>query len=69
VGVDERAYPRDFNVFIRYHRDARRLSGRYPMPEPLDVASFDRFLAGAGGAYRVESRAADERTGFDRKTA
>jgi hypothetical protein len=69
VGVDERAYPRDFNVFIRYHRDARRLSGRYPMPEPLDVASFDRFLAGAAGAYRVESRGADDRTGADRKTA
>jgi hypothetical protein len=57
IGVDERAYPRDFRVFVQYHRDCRRLPERYPMPEPLDLASFVRFLADAPTAYRVESHA------------
>jgi hypothetical protein len=69
VGVDERAYPRDFRAFIRYHGDCRRLPGRYPMPEPLELASFDQFLALAARAYHVESRAGRDATGVERRTA
>jgi hypothetical protein len=69
IGVDERAYPRDFRVFVQYHRDCRRLPERYPMPEPLDLASFDRFLADAPTAYRLESHASDAATGSERPTA
>jgi hypothetical protein len=68
IGVDERAYPRDFRVFIRYHTDCRRLPARAPMPDPLDLAALDQFLAGAAGTYRVEWSAGDDRTGPTRRT-
>jgi hypothetical protein len=46
VGVDVKAYPRDFAVFVRYHRDLpRRISTRYPLPEPLPLERFYEFLA------------------------
>lgn len=53
VGVDERAFPRDFAVFVRFHRAMRRVPGRVPMPEPLPLADLDAFLGEAGDRYPV----------------
>jgi hypothetical protein len=56
LGVDERAFPRDFAVFVRFHRALTRLQPHHPMPPPLAVADLDRFLDGDGHDYRVEWR-------------
>jgi len=63
VGVDTRAYPRDFAVFVRYHTQLKRLlRERYPLPEPLTLAQLDAFLAEHDGRYavRVEDAGAAE---------
>ena len=57
IGVDERAYPRDFAVFARYHAALkRRVRDRYPLPDPLSLVELDTFLAEAGGRYAVSWR-------------
>jgi hypothetical protein len=57
IGVDERAYPRDFAVFARYHADLkRRVRDRYPLPDPLSLAELETFLAETGGRYAVSWR-------------
>lgn len=44
IGVDPRAYPRDFGVFVRYHYALRkRFRARYPMPAPLPLAELEPF--------------------------
>ncbi|MGW0480464.1 hypothetical protein [Nonomuraea sp. NPDC003214] len=37
TGTDVRAYPRDFAVFARAHRDLSRVRTTYPMPMPLPL--------------------------------
>ena len=60
VGVDERAFPRDFAVFIRYYFDLlRKLHARYPMPPPLTVKELDEFLDDNSGRYAVQWLEAD----------
>jgi hypothetical protein len=55
IGVDERAYPRDFAVFVRYHFELRRkIHSRYPMPPPLSLNQLDDFLAQRHGRYAVQ---------------
>jgi hypothetical protein len=45
TGVDVRAYPRDFAVFARTHRDLARIRHLLPMPaRPLDFTDADKFL-------------------------
>ncbi|MDQ2696985.1 MAG: hypothetical protein M3Z21_16735 [Pseudomonadota bacterium] len=54
LGVDERAYPRDFATFVRYHADlAKLIDERHPLPEPLGLDGLDTFLAAAAGDYPV----------------
>jgi hypothetical protein len=53
VGVDPRAFPRDFAVFLRFHRDLAAIAARSPMPDPLTLAQLDAFLASAGDRFRV----------------
>lgn len=53
VGVDERKFPRDFATFVRYHKELKRLGGRYPLPEPLSLAELDRFLVEAADRHPV----------------
>lgn len=53
VGVDERAFPRDFAVFVRFHRAMRRVPGLVPMPEPLALPDLDAFLHEAADRYPV----------------
>jgi hypothetical protein len=44
IGVDMRAYPRDFGVFVRYHYALRRrFRARYPLPEPLPLSELEAF--------------------------
>jgi hypothetical protein len=53
VGVDTSAFPRDFAVFLRFHRDVAALAARWPMPAPLTLAQLDTFVAQAGSRFRV----------------
>lgn len=54
LGVDERAFPRDFAVFIRYYFDLlRTISVRYPMPSALTVKELDKFLDHNSSRYPV----------------
>ena len=55
VGVDERAFPRDFAVFIRYYFDLlRKIRTRYPLPPPLTLRELDEFLDEHGHRYPVK---------------
>ena len=55
VGVDERAYPRDFAVFVRYHDDLlRKIDARYAPPPPLSLAELEHFLNETHGRYQAE---------------
>lgn len=55
LGVDERAYPRDFAVFVHYHSDVKRkIHSRYPMPPPLTLNQLDDFLAHTHRRYAVQ---------------
>ncbi|HET8702194.1 MAG TPA: hypothetical protein VFL97_11080 [Nitrococcus sp.] len=54
VGVDERAYPRDFAVFARYHKAPQRIiTARYSLPDPLTFDELEAFLERAGERYGV----------------
>jgi hypothetical protein len=54
LGVDERAYPRDFAALVNYHADiGRKIAARYPLPGPLSLNQLDTFLQEAGPRYRV----------------
>ena len=58
IGVDGRAFPRDFAVFVRYHFDfVRRLPARFPIPPPLTLEALATFIHDARGRYRLEWRA------------
>jgi hypothetical protein len=55
VGVDERAYPRDFAVFVRYDFDLKRkILSRYPIPPPLALNRLDEFLKQPLKRYPVQ---------------
>jgi hypothetical protein len=55
LGVDPRAYPRDFATFARYHPAARCQPGpRWPLPAPLPLNALDAFLRETDGHYAVE---------------
>jgi hypothetical protein len=53
VGVDERAFPRDFAVFVRFHRDLQQVQPHYALPDPLTIGELDRFLEDHASRYRV----------------
>lgn len=54
VGVDPRAYPRDFAALGEFHRAMRGLDGQHPLPaHPLAPADLDHFLTGGPSAYGV----------------
>jgi hypothetical protein len=60
VGVDERAFPRDFAVFIRYYFDLlRKIHARYPMPPALTLKELDEFLDHNRHRYPVQWLEAD----------
>jgi len=53
VGVDEQKFPRDFATFVRYHAELKKLTPRYPMPEPLALSQVDNFVKETGDRYLV----------------
>lgn len=53
LGVDEGAYPAHFAVFAKYHLELRRIPARYPVPGPLTLGQFARFLRETGGSHLV----------------
>lgn len=57
LGVDERAFPRDFAVFVRFHRALQQLRPHYALPQPLTLAALDEFLDRGRHDYRVEWQA------------
>ncbi|SRR5579883_579436 len=55
LGVDEKAYPRDFATFIRYHTEIeRKIAARYPLPGPLTLSQLETFLTEAGHYHGVD---------------
>ncbi|GAA2788669.1 hypothetical protein [Saccharopolyspora taberi] len=44
LGVDQRAFPRDFAGLVRAHRELARVRPRYAMPEPLGFAEVEPLL-------------------------
>ncbi|MBE9168945.1 hypothetical protein IQ238_15970 [Pleurocapsales cyanobacterium LEGE 06147] len=54
IGVDEQKYPRDLASFVRHYTDLKKLKGRYPMPEPLNLDQLDIFLARVGDRHLVQ---------------
>jgi hypothetical protein len=45
LGVDERAYPRDFATFVRYESELRKhMAVRGRKPGELSLCDLDRFL-------------------------
>lgn len=44
VGVDAEAYPRDFAVLARGHRELTRTRQLYPMPEPIGLSQAEKTL-------------------------
>lgn len=54
LGVDEKSFPRDFGVFVKYQTDLMDIPARYPMPGMLTLNQFERFLDENQGRYRVQ---------------
>ncbi|EYF06345.1 Hypothetical protein CAP_1875 [Chondromyces apiculatus DSM 436] len=69
VGVDERAFPRDFAVLVNYNTQIKeKIPSRFPLPAPLSLERLDAFLRRAGDRYAV--RWLDEAVGLaERATA
>ena len=53
LGVDERAFPRDFATLARYHQALARVRKHYPIPLPLSLEELDAFLDRQGERYAV----------------
>ncbi|MBI4227509.1 MAG: hypothetical protein HY600_04440, partial [Candidatus Omnitrophica bacterium] len=46
VGVDETSYPYDLGVYFKFHLELQQsIRARLPLPRPLSLAQWDRFLA------------------------
>jgi hypothetical protein len=53
LGVNEKKYPKDMAVFIRYDGELQKIPVRYPMPEPLTLEQLSRFLSERKQNYAV----------------
>jgi hypothetical protein len=52
VGVDPKAYPRDFAVFARYQSDlVRKVRQRRPLPPSVTPRELDEFLRASQSSY------------------
>lgn len=54
LGVDERAYPRDFATLVRYHQAIKRVTPHYPLPPALTLEQLRTFIASTGERYHVK---------------
>jgi hypothetical protein len=55
LGVNEQTYPQDLASFVRHYTELKKLTDRYPMPEPLSLDQFDQFLAQFGGRSPIQA--------------
>ncbi len=53
VGVDERRYPRDFAVFIRFHQDLDKLGLPFDVPPPMPASQFEQLARRLGPGFGV----------------
>lgn len=53
VAVDERRFPRDFGVYLRYRHEVRRLAVTDAAPAPLTLDELWAFLRERGDSYDV----------------
>jgi hypothetical protein len=54
IGVDERAFPRDFAVFARYHHDLlKKVRARHPLPPPVSLSALEDALTREDSGYLV----------------
>lgn len=45
IGMDSTKYPKDLAVYARYSRDLKKkVKGDYPMPEPITLTAFEKFV-------------------------
>jgi hypothetical protein len=55
LGIDPRAYPRDFGAFFRYQADLiKKIQARCPLPSPLTQDHVESFLAERRGRYELQ---------------
>lgn len=55
VGVDEKAYPRDFASMMRYYTDLKeKVSERYSLTESLTLEQLDRFIEEKGDRFPIQ---------------
>ena len=55
VGVDEKAYPRDFASMMRYYTDLKeKVSERYSLPSSLTLEQLDRFIEERGDRFPIQ---------------
>jgi hypothetical protein len=55
VGVDEKAYPRDFASMMRYYTDLKeKVSQRYALPSSLTLEQLDRFIEEKGDRFPIQ---------------
>lgn len=57
LGVDPDAYPSHFATFARYHMELRKIPARHPLPEPLSLDRFERFVRDTGARHLVRMEA------------
>lgn len=53
IGVDARAYPRDFGIYGRFSRALARIHPRFPMPPPMSLGFLEAFLEDSERKYAV----------------
>jgi hypothetical protein len=53
LGVDERAFPRDFATFVHYHDAVQSIPDRYPLPEAIPLEQVEDFLRQTASRYAV----------------
>lgn len=63
LGVDEKAYPRDFATLVRFHRDLDRLGPKQEPPPPLALDRFEAMLREHAAASGVSVGEAAVTTG------
>jgi len=53
LGVDERAFPRDFATFVYYHDAIQKIPERYPLPDAVPLEQVKAFLRQTASRYDV----------------
>jgi len=55
IGVDPKKFPANFSVFIRYYSELKKkITARYPIPEPLTLEQMKEFIEKNSGNYKIK---------------